>query len=310
MWRLSIFFLLFIVLCSEGWAQLTNNSADSLRDYNLRLKEYDLNAEEHKLHLEEHVLSRKTFLLTLAGIIGSGIALGFGFIQYRKAELWKRAEFLAKEMKAFFDDRCVQNVTAMIDWGLRYIEFVPNSTLGSDGYPKVDRLIQISALQPHVFLSNKGSSDAEGVDPSEAGENSSDAVTLLLETGSATKCRFTKVELQIRDSYDKFLDFLERFGSYLQSHLVNVKELNPYLRYWVEDIVEFTENPAEAAWTCALLVYIEFYGYEGVKYLFASYGFDISVNGKLFETQSVVVKDKEWISRLREACRGNQKNRD
>lgn len=278
-------------------AQLTNNSADSLRDYNLRLQSYQVSLDEHKLHLEEHALSERSFYLTIAGIIGSAIALAFGFVQYRKAELWKRAEFLAKEMKTFFDDRSVQNVLAMIDWGSRYVEFVPNADPGSEDYPKVSRGIQVSALQPHVFLTLDGNSDAEGV----AAQDVPAAIGDLLAE-SVQKTKFNRVELHIRDCYDRFLDFLERFGSYLESNLVDVRELDPYLRYWVTDVVSYTKHPDEAAWTCAVLAYIEFYGFQSVQYLFLRYGFNISVDGELFNTQAAMAADQTWVLRLQQAC--------
>ena len=111
-------------------------------------------------------------------------------------------------------------------------------------------------------------------------------------------------EARIRDSYDQVLDYLERLASYALSGLVAKKELDPYLRYWIEDIAAYTDNADDAAWTCTLLAYIEFYSFKQVQQLFREYGHDISTSGTLFERQSGVMRDQELARKLREACQG------
>ena len=95
---------------------------------------------------------------------------------------WKRAEFLAKEMKEFFDNARVQNAPLLIDWGTRWIRLLDDSE------------------------SNRGNV----------------VVTRQFQ-------RYTPAEAAIRDCYDAFLDGLERFSSYVQTGLINVRQLRPYL---------------------------------------------------------------------------------
>ena len=77
--------------------------------------------------------------------------------------------------------------------------------------------------------------------------------------------RYTPPETAIRDCFDAFLDGLERFSSYVQTGLISVSQLRPYLEYWIDDIHEIAKDDDDAAWPAALLAYIEFYRFRGVQ---------------------------------------------
>jgi len=49
-------------------------------------------------------------------ILGAALAFGIGLNQYRKSEAWKRLEFVAAEMKAFYADPAVKLAMGMLDW--------------------------------------------------------------------------------------------------------------------------------------------------------------------------------------------------
>lgn len=142
------------------------------------------------------------------------------------SERWKEAEFLAREMKAFFEDERVQKAMVMLGWGLRPIKILGSADVAG-GFVSVDRMLQVQALRPHVLLLR--GSDEVGIG------------------------RFTLGEAAIRDHYDALLDGLERFGNRLQTKLVRVETMKPYIGYWVDDIHSEAEHAADAAWTAALL---------------------------------------------------------
>jgi hypothetical protein len=52
------------------------------------------------------------------GTIGAGV---FALKTFRRNEQWKRAEFLADEMKEFFANTLVQRTLVLIDWGIRRV---------------------------------------------------------------------------------------------------------------------------------------------------------------------------------------------
>lgn len=56
-------------------------------------------------------------LLKAATLLGAAVAFVIGLIQYRRAQQWKRAEWVAQEMKGVFSDPLVQAALTMIDWG-------------------------------------------------------------------------------------------------------------------------------------------------------------------------------------------------
>jgi hypothetical protein len=206
------------------------------------------------------------FWLSLVGYLGALGAFVVGLRQYRRADYWRRSEFLAKEMKEYFADAKVSLTLTMIDWGVRNLKlFEPfNSDNGSEE-TTVDRTLQCSALRPHTMLSPTGASDA----------------VALPTSGGAS---FTPAEAAIRDCYDRFLDGLDRFGNYLSGDLVSVGDLDPYLGYWVRDIASTACDGDDALWCVCLFGYIEFYAFLGVQGLFECFGYDVSINGRLVET--------------------------
>src|SRR5262249_24444071 len=124
----------------------------------------------------------------------------------------------------------------------------------------VTRQIQCRALLPHTVVQPLKGSDIEA-----SGEGA-----------------FSNVESAIRDSYDSFLDGLERMGSWVSSGLVGTGELDPYIGYWIRDIAASTNDPEDAAWNACLFMYIDTYGYENVQELFAHFGYDIKPEGALY----------------------------
>jgi hypothetical protein len=211
------------------------------------------------LHLELAKLA--VSILALGGTL---VAAVIAIRTYLRTEKWKRAEFLAGEMKEFLADRRVQNALLMIDWGTRRIRLLDEGT-EDQGSVLVTRRLQIHALLPHTLINPRQGSDAEQSSESVDAEQSSDITESPIP-------RYTPAEAAIRDCYDALLDGLERFSSYVQTGLVDVAELRPYLEYWIDDIHAPTKDPDDAAWTAALLTYIDFYRFRGVQSLFRAFG--------------------------------------
>ena len=63
--------------------------------------------------------------ITLAAMSGGLIAFLAGLTQYRRAQRWKRAEFVAGEMKEFKADPWVRNALLLLDWNERAIDLFP-----------------------------------------------------------------------------------------------------------------------------------------------------------------------------------------
>jgi hypothetical protein len=220
------------------------------------------------------------YAVKLAGGVGSFVAFIIAVSTFYRTERWKRAEFLAKEMKEFFAAPRVQKAMLLIDWGQRRIQLLEDRS-AEESIVVVDRAMQVRGLRPHVLVSG----------------DRSDPVAMEL-ADKADSDRFTQPEAAIRDCYDAFLDGLERFGSYLKTGLTDVQSLRPYVGYWIDDIASPTTNADDAAWNAALLTYIRFYQYTGVLWLFNKFGWDISPSSQAYLSFLHGMQDQTLASAL------------
>jgi hypothetical protein len=219
-------------------------------------------------------------LLTFLGGVGGFILFLITVSKYWNAQKWKRAEFLAKEMKEFFAALRVQKALFLIDWGSRRLPLLEGRP--EDENPVlVTRQLQTKALRPHVLLDETGS----------------DNEVFTVDDGTP-RDGFTESEAAIRDCYDAFLDGLERFSSYVKTGLIDVDSLRPYLGYWIDDISSPTENAEDAAWCAALLTYISFYRFDGVLSLFDAFGTSIRSSSPTYISFLKLMADQDLAVRL------------
>jgi hypothetical protein len=224
--------------------------------------------------------------VSIVGLGGTFIAAVVAVVTFRRAEKWKRAEFLAREMKEFFADIRVQNALTLIDWGSRYVKLLDDGT-PSKGRVLVDRRMQVRALLPHVLLPI--CVDAAGADSADS------------EVG-----RYTPPEAAIRDCYDAFLDGLERISSYVQTGLIDLDSLRPYLQYWIDDIHSPLKNEEDAAWSASLWTFIAFYRFSGVQWLFRAFDRDIVPTCPEFNTLLARMNDPSLAENLAKAVKSTK----
>ena len=220
------------------------------------------------------------FFGKIAGGIISAIGLVVVVFTYRRYEAWKRAEFLAREMKDFFGLARVQKALVLIDWGERHFDLLEGNPPGGASVT-VTRAMQVRGLLPHILVT-KDESDPE----------------MTVSDGDSARSRFERPEVAIRDCYDAFLDGLERFASYARTGLISVSSLRPYIGYWIEEIASPTSNAEDAAWNAALLTYINFYRFEGVLWLFDEFGTNISAHSSAYREFLSQMSDQSLALKL------------
>lgn len=218
-------------------------------------------------------------IIAILALGGTAIAAVIAIKTFWRTEQWKRAEFLAKEMKEFFSDRRVQNTLLLIDWGTRRIALLNDEPAGMT---LVTRNLQAHALLPHTLINENNGSDSEMISKSDESNLNS----------------FTPEEVAIRDCYDAFLFGLERLASYVSTNLVSAEELRPYLGYWIDDIHAPTEYPEDAAWVATLLTYIDFYRFRGTQSLFRAFNRDISCSSSAYLGFLEKMEDQTLAQRL------------
>jgi hypothetical protein len=230
-------------------------------------------------------------LAALGGFIGFLTAVS----TYLRTERWKRAEFLAHEMKEFFTTPRVQTALLLIDWGSRRIKLLENVPPES-AFVVVDRDMQSRGLLPHVLLG------ADGADPgSMAVKETADSESSgddLAEDGSPRSDRFTQPEAAIRDCYDAFLDGLERFASYVKTKRSDKDSLRPYIGYWIDDISDPAVSRGDATWNATLLTYISFYRFNEVLWLFSEFGKDIGPKSTMYAAMLKQMEDQALAKSL------------
>jgi len=170
-------------------------------------------------------------------ILGAAAAFWIGLNQYRKSEAWKRLEFVAAEMKAFYDDAAVKLAMGMLDW--RRKEVALYKYRGENDFERavVDYPIVASAL---------------GIDP---------------------EMKYDKVQSAVREIFERFLEFLARFEGFLAAGIVKKNDLNPYLDYWIKLIAgqdahspEVTKQVLPSLWK-----FIDYYDYRDVRIFISRY---------------------------------------
>jgi hypothetical protein len=129
----------------------------------------------------------------IASIIGF-LTFSKAIIEYMKAQKWKRMEFVANQIKEFNNDIDVKKAMQMLDYTNREVE------LGG-----VEVTISNQMLESSLFPDSRGK-NGDG---------------------------FTHDEAHIRDIFDHFFDKLSVFNQYINSGLINLEDVSPYLIYWI-----------------------------------------------------------------------------
>jgi len=106
-------------------------------------------------------VNRIDLALTFLGVCGAAVAFVIGLRQYKRAEQWKRAEFIASELKEFFASARVSMALTLIDWGGRNVRLFALQNPNDATLTYVTREMQCWALLPHQVVDRARGSDIE-----------------------------------------------------------------------------------------------------------------------------------------------------
>lgn len=175
--------------------------------------------------------------LKLIQFVAAGIAFLIGLCQYRKAQTWKRVEFVASEMRTFFDDEAARAARTMLDSSPKYM----------------------------ALYKYRGEEDWE-----------KETVTYALVAsalGTDAHAHYCKAQSAIREIFERFLEFLARFEGFIQTKIVKESDLTPYLDYWVRLLAGADQKSPKVTSEVLpqLWKFIHFYQYEDVARFIARY---------------------------------------
>lgn len=167
----------------------------------------------------------------------AGKVLESSNIQNKTNQNWKRAEFIANEIKNFYQDPVVMKVLQIIDYNDRRYDI---GMLDINDKPCLTRITQskleINKLQEHTSY-------------------------VSIEEALESKENYTTEEAVIRDYFDTFLYYIERFERFLTLRLISEDEIFPYLEYYI-DIFRGRIDHVDNCMKCVLSKYIKKFRFE------------------------------------------------
>lgn len=174
---------------------------------------------------------------TLYGTIIAGL-FGFykSFMEYRNAQKWKKAEFLAKEAKEFFADKNVSRALIFLDYTQNDIPVYENEIEGKKSLRYNNELLMLAfGEERHIT-------------------------------------QFSQEELLIRKIFDDFLTKLGFFNHYVETKLITLDDLRPYLGYWMDVLANPNKSKRNKPLMNQIWQYIDKYSQDDVRKLAVSFG--------------------------------------
>lgn len=174
-------------------------------------------------------------------VIGIPIAI-WSFIravlEFRNAQRWKKAEFLAKEAKEFFADKNVTRALTILDY-------------------RENDLPVFNAEIPgitHIHFNQE----------------------ILLKALSIDKNveEFSAEDRLIRQIVDEFLTKLSYFNRYIDTKLITLEDLKPYLKYWINILGNPNSGKRSRTVMKQLWAFIDYFEYDEVRSLVNRFGFE------------------------------------
>jgi hypothetical protein len=127
-------------------------------------------------------------------------------------QAWKRGEFVAGEIKLFYESDTINKVLQILDYEARFFDI---GVTDHSGKAIMTKVVHCEKQWP------RAATDLSYV-----------AVVSAIRIHDAD-CRFTAEEVFIRDSFDIFLYSIERFERFLKTGLLSEDEIFHYLSYYL-----------------------------------------------------------------------------
>lgn len=170
-------------------------------------------------------------ILKYAGILGGFWGFYKSFIEYRNAQKWKKVEFIAKEAKEFFADKNVSRALIFLDYKENDIPVYENEIDGKKTLRYNNNLLMLS-LDPERNITE-----------------------------------LSQEEALIRRVFDDFLTKLGFFNNYIDTNLIQQRDLVPYLEYWMNVLANPHKSKRNRYLMTRIWLYIDKYSHDDVRKL-------------------------------------------
>ena len=179
--------------------------------------------------------------LTIGALAVSASTIMIGIYQYIKAQKWKKAEFVSKEIKEFYNDFDIKRAFTLLDWNSN--ELVLKES-------EIDEKKKMHFTDDLIY-SSLSANEEKGYD-------------------LAGACKEVVV---IRSIFDSLFGWLIMFNSYIETKLVTVEDLRPYLIYWVQILADTNCNKKNEKVREQIWKYIDTNGYSILRDFCSKFGF-------------------------------------
>ncbi|MFG6093803.1 lipase family protein [Leptothoe sp. ISB3NOV94-8A] len=193
----------------------------------------------------------------------SAIALAYGVRSYSKYHQWQRIDFLRRATREFENDPGISSALSILAFE-EYRDYplnIPETTATKSKTFKVTNQLLNEALGSSKERKNR----KEKLDQSTSDHEKqiSDIEEYYAETS-------------MRDWFNQMLNGLEHFGYMVESKAFSVKEVKPWLNYWIRLIADETyRHNCDSRVYDQLYNYIYDHGFDGVRQLFEKFGYRI-----------------------------------
>jgi hypothetical protein len=170
-------------------------------------------------------------------------------------QVWKKAEFLANQVRDFYADKVIERAIHMLDWQACKIRFHENQPPVLCMHDPTARYSPIHEASPHIDVAGAGNA-VFLVDALRIHRDDKD---------------FTDAESDIRSTFDWFLFRLGQFQHMIDSGLFSYEEVDIHLSYDL-DLLSDGLGPGHVslALTPCINAYIDKYRFAAAKRLIAS----------------------------------------
>ncbi len=172
-------------------------------------------------------------------IIGMG-GFGVGLWQYLVAQQWKRAEFVAGTMKDFFANPQVSTALLLLDYAQIKLNEKGEQCVGNEPGVVFDENLICSGLRLHTEFRN----DDDFLSPP---------------------------EMVVRMSFDELFTELENFQHFIDTDLVTLGDILPYLSYWLNVLSNPGTNWKGSQFYMSVSKFLHGYDYRGATALIESF---------------------------------------
>lgn len=162
-------------------------------------------------------------------VLVSSFVLIKGICEYKKAQQWKKLEFVSKEMKDFFNDFNTKRALILLDWNSNTLQTLKNEVENKEEFYFDDDII-LKALKTHKEIN-----------------------------------AFTDEEVVIKKLFDDLFDKISTFESYIQTGLINTEDVLPYLNYYINILANPKNERKSKEVRDKIWAYVAEYEYVNVR---------------------------------------------